>query len=76
MYPEGESEAIVTQDVIRIRVARDRIAPSFLAAYLNSPIGKRNGGLSTFHSADLLATVQKEVVERSRIDPVEMIRAD
>jgi type I restriction enzyme, S subunit len=41
VYPEGEAEAIVTQDVIRIRVARDRAVPSFLAAYLNSSIGKR-----------------------------------
>jgi acetyl-CoA C-acetyltransferase len=39
---------------------------------VRTPIGRRNGGLSTFHSADLLATVQKEVLERSGIDPTEV----
>jgi len=36
---------------------------------LRTPVGRRGGGLSTVHPADLLATVQKAVVERTRIDP-------
>jgi len=36
---------------------------------LRTPVGRRNGGLSTMHPADLLARVQKAVVERSGIDP-------
>ena len=36
---------------------------------VRSPVGKRNGGLSTIHPADLLATVHRAVVERSGIDP-------
>jgi len=36
---------------------------------VRSPVGKRNGGLSTIHPADLLAAVQSAVVERSEIDP-------
>jgi acetyl-CoA C-acetyltransferase len=36
---------------------------------LRSPIGKRGGGLSTMHSADLLAAVQRAVVDRSGVDP-------
>ncbi len=36
---------------------------------VRSPVGKRNGGLSTIHPADLLAAVQKAAVERSGIDP-------
>ncbi len=36
---------------------------------LRTPVGKRNGGLSTVHPAELLAAVQKAVVERSGIDP-------
>jgi acetyl-CoA C-acetyltransferase len=36
---------------------------------VRSPIGKRGGGLSTMHPADLLAAVQKEAIERSGIDP-------
>ncbi len=37
-----------------------------------SPIGKRNGGLSTLHPTDLLAAVQKGIVERTGIDPAEI----
>ena len=39
---------------------------------VRSPVGKRNGGLSTIHPADLLAAVQKAVVERSGIPPAEV----
>ncbi|MFM8303879.1 MAG: acetyl-CoA C-acyltransferase, partial [Actinomycetota bacterium] len=34
-----------------------------------SPLGRRNGSLSTVHPADLLATVLGAVVERSGVDP-------
>jgi acetyl-CoA C-acetyltransferase len=37
---------------------------------VRSPIGKRGGGLSTMHAVDLLAAVQREVIDRSGIDPV------
>ncbi len=36
---------------------------------VRSPIGKRNGGLSSVHPAQLLADVQRALVERSGIDP-------
>ena len=36
---------------------------------VRSPIGKRNGGLSTIHPAELLSRVQRELVNRSGIDP-------
>src|SRR3954447_24643088 len=36
---------------------------------VRSPIGRRGGGLSSFHSVDLLATIQRELIERSGIDP-------
>lgn len=39
---------------------------------VRSPIGKRNGGLATMHPADLLATVQKELIDRAGIDPAEV----
>ncbi|WP_334143716.1 steroid 3-ketoacyl-CoA thiolase [Rhabdothermincola sp.] len=39
---------------------------------VRSPIGRRGGGLSTMHSADLLATVLKELIDRSGIDPAEV----
>jgi acetyl-CoA C-acetyltransferase len=37
-----------------------------------SPLGRRNGALSTMHPADLLAAVQRAVVERSGVDPAEI----
>jgi type I restriction enzyme S subunit len=40
IYPNGEPDAIVTQDVIRIRPAVGTITPDFLVAYLNSQLGK------------------------------------
>ncbi|MFM7687104.1 MAG: acetyl-CoA C-acyltransferase, partial [Actinomycetota bacterium] len=36
---------------------------------VRTPIGKRNGGLSTLHPAEVLATVQKAIIERTGIDP-------
>ena len=36
---------------------------------VRTPIGKRNGGLSGFHAAELLSVAQIEVVKRSGIDP-------
>ncbi|MEM9038573.1 MAG: steroid 3-ketoacyl-CoA thiolase [Actinomycetota bacterium] len=39
---------------------------------VRSPIGKRNGGLSTLHAADLLGRVQKSIVDRTGIDPAEI----
>jgi acetyl-CoA C-acetyltransferase len=39
---------------------------------VRSPVGRRKGGLSAMHSADLLGAVQRAVVERSGIDPAEV----
>ncbi|MFM7534272.1 MAG: steroid 3-ketoacyl-CoA thiolase [Acidimicrobiales bacterium] len=39
---------------------------------VRTPIGRRGGGLSTMHPADLLSVVQREVVARSGIDPAEI----
>ncbi|HAP76261.1 MAG TPA: steroid 3-ketoacyl-CoA thiolase [Acidimicrobiaceae bacterium] len=36
---------------------------------VRTPIGKRNGGLSTMHPAEVLGIVQKAAIERSGIDP-------
>ena len=37
---------------------------------VRSPLGRRNGGLSTVHPADLLGAVQLAAIERSGIDPM------
>jgi acetyl-CoA C-acetyltransferase len=39
---------------------------------VRTPIGKRNGGLSTLHPAEVLGLVQKAIVERTGIDPAEI----
>ncbi len=36
---------------------------------VRTPIGKRNGGLSGYHAAELLSFAQIEVVKRSGVDP-------
>jgi acetyl-CoA C-acetyltransferase len=36
---------------------------------VRTPVGRRNGGLSTVHPADLLAAVLRGLVERTGIDP-------
>jgi acetyl-CoA C-acetyltransferase len=36
---------------------------------VRSPIGRRNGGLSTVHPAELLGAVQKALIERNQLDP-------
>jgi len=36
---------------------------------VRSPIGRRGGGLSTLHPAELLGQVQRALIERSGIDP-------
>jgi acetyl-CoA C-acetyltransferase len=39
---------------------------------VRTPIGRRNGGLSTVHPADLLGAAVSEIVGRSGIDPAEV----
>jgi acetyl-CoA C-acetyltransferase len=36
---------------------------------VRTPVGKRNGGLSTLHPVDTLSAVQRAVIDRSGIDP-------
>lgn len=39
---------------------------------VRTPVGKRGGGLSTMHPAEVLSTVLKGLVERTGIDPAEV----
>ena len=39
---------------------------------VRTPVGRRNGGLSTCHSVDVLGTVQRALFERTGIDPMEV----
>ena len=40
-----------------------------IVSAVRSPLGRRNGGLSTVHPADLLGTVQRTAVQQAGIDP-------
>src|SRR5579875_3215697 len=40
-----------------------------VAEAVRTPVGRRNGGLSTVHPADLLAGAYHALVERSGVDP-------
>jgi acetyl-CoA C-acetyltransferase len=44
----------------------------FIVGAVRSPIGRRKGGLSGLHPADLLGAVQKACVERAEVDPREI----
>src|SRR6185503_2891380 len=39
---------------------------------VRTPVGRRGGGLSSVHPAELLGVVQKAIIERSGIDPHEI----
>ncbi|MCB1934815.1 MAG: restriction endonuclease subunit S [Nitrosomonas sp.] len=41
VYPKDEPNAIITQDVVRIRPDLKRVTPEFVAGFLNSSIGER-----------------------------------
>ena len=43
--------------------------PVVIIDTLRTPIGKRNGGLSTLHPGELLGIVQKGILDRTGVDP-------
>jgi acetyl-CoA C-acetyltransferase len=45
---------------------------AFIVDAIRSPIGKRNGGLSALHPADLGGEILRALVERTGIDPVQV----
>ena len=45
------------------------MAEAYLVEAVRTPVGRRNGGLSTIHSADLGAHVLKGLMDRSGVDP-------
>ncbi|UOY01806.1 acetyl-CoA C-acetyltransferase [Blastococcus sp. PRF04-17] len=48
------------------------MADAFVVGAVRSPVGKRNGGLSGVHPADLGAHVLRALVERAGVDPGEV----
>ncbi|MFI5296599.1 MAG: acetyl-CoA C-acetyltransferase [Polyangiales bacterium] len=45
------------------------MADAYIVDALRTPVGKRNGGLSKVHPADLGAHILKAIVERNKFDP-------
>jgi acetyl-CoA C-acetyltransferase len=46
--------------------------PVVIVDAVRTPIGRRNGGLSSCHSVDVLGTVQRALFDRTGIDPLEV----
>jgi acetyl-CoA C-acetyltransferase len=47
-------------------------SPVVIVDAVRTPIGRRGGGLSSVHPAELLGVVQQAIVERTGIDPTEI----
>ena len=47
----------------------DVVAEAYIVDAVRTPIGKRNGGLSAVHPADLAAHVLRELIARTGVDP-------
>jgi acetyl-CoA C-acetyltransferase len=47
----------------------DVVAEAYIVDAVRTPVGKRNGGLSTVHPADLAAHVLRELITRTGVDP-------
>jgi acetyl-CoA C-acetyltransferase len=45
------------------------VSEAYIVGAVRSPIGKRNGGLSTVHPVDLAAHVLRELIARTAVDP-------
>src|SRR4051794_23958256 len=43
---------------------------AYIVDAIRTPVGRRNGGLSSVHPADLGAHVLREIVERNDLDPL------
>src|ERR1700733_6028956 len=53
----------------RYRDRSRRMRETVIVEAVRTPVGKRNGGLSSMHAADLSALVLNELVQRAGIDP-------
>ncbi len=47
----------------------DVVAEAYIVDAVRTPVGKRNGGLSKVHPADLAAHVLRELITRTGVDP-------
>ena len=54
---------------LRRWVMEVRVSEAYIVGAVRSPIGKRNGGLSSVHPVDLAAHVLRELIARTGVDP-------
>jgi acetyl-CoA C-acetyltransferase len=59
----------VTRRIIVANLADNDVV---IVEAVRSPLGRRNGGLSTMHPADILGAVQRAALDRAGIDPLEV----
>jgi acetyl-CoA C-acetyltransferase len=66
--PRGNLEASVlsSRQCVAVEV---RMSEAYIVGAVRSPVGRRNGGLSSVHPADLAAHVLKELLDRTGVDP-------
>src|SRR6202049_1097453 len=69
MRPSPKSGTRRSQVNGRSRDRSRKMRETVIVEAVRTPVGKRNGGLSTMHAADLSAIVLTELVERTGIDP-------
>jgi acetyl-CoA acetyltransferase family protein len=48
------------------------MSDAYIVEAVRSPIGRKNGSLSSFHPIDLLGTVLKGLLERAGVDPLQV----
>src|SRR5271166_6312357 len=65
--PSGESPRLLVDGRYRDRSRKMR--ETVIVEAVRTPVGKRNGGLSSMHAADLSALVLNELLQRSGIGP-------
>src|SRR5262249_56831899 len=61
--------AHVAEDAVHPQSVRGLMAEAFIVEAVRTPVGRRNGGLSSVHPADLGAHVLGALVDRAGIDP-------
>src|SRR3984885_6143921 len=69
MRPSPKSGTRCLQVNGRSRDRSRKMRETVIVEAVRTPVGKRNGGLSTMHAADLSAIVLNELVQRTGIDP-------
>src|ERR1700677_3751100 len=69
MRPSPKSGTRRSQVNGRSRERSRKMRETVIVEAVRTPVGKRNGGLSAMHAADLSAVVLNELVERAGIDP-------